>query len=211
MTWLMAATAALVAAAVVVLAVPRVRVADPEAPSFAALATPAAAGAVGLATLACALVINTGHPGWALWWPYLALGAPLVYVDLRTTWLPRRLNSLAACGMAVGGVAVTFEDWRLAVSALVGSLAAGAFLHLIWRFTRGLGFGDVRLGFLVGGVAGPGGPTAWVTALLLGTVLGAMHGIGHAVWAKGGTDRPQHFPYGPALWLGPVLASAIAG
>lgn len=211
MTWLMAATAALVAACMMALAVPRVRVDDPEAPSFEALATPGGAVAAGLTALGCALLVTTPLHGWTLWWPYLALGAPLIYVDLRTTWLPRRLNAVAAGAMALGGVALVALDWRLAVAAALGSLAAGAFFHLAWRFTGGLGFGDVRLGFLVGAVAGLGGPTAWVTGLLIGTVLGALHGVGHALWARRSAERPQHFPYGPALWLGPVIASAIAG
>ncbi|WP_143028165.1 prepilin peptidase [Tessaracoccus flavus] len=211
MMWEPAVGAALLAVAVLAWVVPRVRVADPEAPDFASLSTPWSWIAIAATTLLAGLVAGVEPLHWMLWLPYLGLGAPLVYVDLRTTWLPKRLHWLAAAGMAAGWIAVALTDWRTAVAAAAGAAAAGLFLYTAWRVTAALGFGDVRLAFLVGAVAGLGGASGWAASLLAGTVLGAVHGIAHALWARRDRARPAHFPYGPALWLGPIVAQAIAG
>ena len=138
------------------------------------------------------------------------LGAPLVAVDLRTTFLPRRLHYVALAGVTAGGAALAVVSPRAALGAAVGAAAAFAFFSLAWRLTTNLGFGDVRLALLIGAVAGHAGVAAWTTALLAGTVLGALHGIGHALWARRDPERPQHFAYGPALWLGPIVAALWA-
>ena len=51
------------------------------------------------------------------------------------------------------------------------------------------------------------GLQAWTTALLAGTLIGAGWAIVHAL--RGRASEP--FPYGPSLWLGPVVAAALAG
>ena len=212
MTMAWAAGAAVVAAAVWALAVPRVRVDDPEAPDLAALVTARSALVVGVAALACGLALWREPPtAWLLWGPYLALGAPLVAVDARTTFLPRRLHYVVVIGMGVGGIVLAVIAPGAALGALVGAIAAFAFFYVAWRLTANLGFGDVRLVLLIGAVAGQSGVTAWTTALLAGTVLGALHGIGHALWARRDPERAPHFAYGPALWLGPIVAASVAG
>ena len=211
MIWGLAVGAALLAAVIVGGVLRKVRIDDPEAPNFRALATwrgALAVAAVGFAVM----VFLGGQPALHLpvWFAYVGLGLPLVYVDLRTTWLPKKLHWLAAGGMAAAILVLVVVEWRLAVGPTLGSLAAGTLLYLAWRMTSTLGFGDVRLGFLVGAVAALGGATGWAYGLLAGTILGALHGIGHALWARRDPARPQHFPYGPALWLGPVIAAIAA-
>lgn len=210
--WEPAVGAALLAVAVLALVVPRIRIAEPGAPDFASLSTPRSCVVLAATTLAAGLAI-TGVEAlhWTLWLPYLGLGAPLAYVDLKTTWLPRRLHLIAAGGMTTGGIALALTDWRAAVAAGVGAAAAGVFLYAAWRITGALGFGDVRLAFLVGAVAGLGGASGWAASLLAGTALGALHGMAHTVWARRDKARPAYFPYGPALWLGPIVAQVIAG
>lgn len=212
MIWWRAAAVAIIAALVMTAWVPRVRIADPEAPDFARYAGARSSAMVAVVAAAAAVALwRVPAAHWWLWAPYLALGAPLAYVDLRTTWLPKALHWPAAGAMALGALALVLVDWRLAAAAAFGSLAAGAFFYVAWRLSRALGFGDVRLAFLVGAVAGPAGASGWTSALLIGTVLGALHGVAHALWAGRQADRPQHFAYGPALWLGPIVATAIAG
>ena len=211
MTMAWAAGAAVVAAAVWALLVPRITVDDPEAPDLAALVTARSTLIVGVAALACGLALWREPPtAWLLWGPYLGLGAPLVAVDLRTTFLPRRLHYVALAGVTAGGAALAVVSPRAALGAAVGAAAAFAFFSLAWRLTTNLGFGVVRLALLIGAVAGHAGVAAWTTALLAGTVLGALHGIGHALWARRDPERPQHFAYGPALWLGPIVAALWA-
>lgn len=212
MTMAGAAGAAVVAALLWGLLVPRIRIDDPEAPDLAALVSWRSALLVGVVALACGLALWREAPAaWLLWAPYLAVGAPLAAVDLRTTFLPRRLHHVALVGMAAGGVALAVVAPGAALGALVGAIAAFAFFYVAWRLTANLGFGDVRLALLIGAVAGQSGVTAWTTALLAGTVLGALHGIGHALWARRDPERAPHFAYGPALWLGPIVAAAILG
>ena len=192
--------------------VPRIRIDDPEAPDLTALVTARSTLAIALAAVAVAAMVTWLEPSYRLWlWaPYVALGLPLVTVDLRTTFLPKRLNALVTAAMAVGLVPLTVADWRAGVGATLGAAGAFLFFYAAWRLSPTLGFGDVRLALLIGAVSGQAGVGTWTTALLGGTVLGALHGIGHAVWARGGASRPQHFPFGPALWLGPVVASVVS-
>lgn len=182
------------------------------APDYRALASPLdTLGAAALALLAGLLVL----PGLAaahlpMWVAYLGAGCALVWVDLRSTWLPRRLNQLCLAQVALGLVALAAVDWRAALAGLVGGAAALALFHLVWRLGTGFGYGDVRLAALVGTVAGAHGLQHWLTSILAGTLVGAVWAVAHAV-ANRGRDAPAHFPYGPSLWLGPVLAGWLSG
>lgn len=210
-----------VAAAALALLVPRLPAPtdaeDGSGPNYAALATPTAAVGIFLATFAATLALWLVPPVlWPLWVPYLALGAPLVYVDLRTTYLPKRLNDLALCAMSIGLVVVALSH---PVSALVAALGGVAFLglfFLVWRFSRSFGFGDVRLTALVGAVAAATDVDpmhtgyTWFLAVFLGTFFGAIAAV---TWALVRRRRGGHayFAYGPWLWLGPVAAVALSG
>ena len=96
------------------------------------------------------------------------------------------------------------------LTALLSGAAVATFFYLFWRFNPALGFGDVRLAGLVGAVAGQSGVFEAAVAVLAGTLLGACHGIAHTVWASRHPGRPKHFPYGPALWAGPLVASTFS-
>ncbi|NHB84008.1 prepilin peptidase [Tessaracoccus sp. HDW20] len=201
---------AVAAACVWALVVPRLRIDDEDAPDLAALVTPRSTAVVAVTALAAALillVVPAGHR-W-VWVGYLAVGVPLVGVDLRTTFLPARLNWAAAAAMAVGLLVVGVRSPMTAVSSLLGALAVAAFLYVVWRFSSGLGFGDVRLGLLIGAVAGLSGASAVGVALFAGTLLGALHGVGHLLWAGRDPARPREFPYGPALYAGAFVAALL--
>lgn len=210
MTWLTALGVVAVAISVWVVIVPRIRIDDPEAPDLASLVTRRSAmliAAVAALSTVVLWFIPTAHH-W-LWASYLAVGLPLVAVDLRTTFLPKRLNHVAGAAMVAGLIPLTISDWRAGVGAVIGAAGALLFFYAAWRVSSSLGFGDVRLALLIGAVSGQAGLTTWMTALLAGTVLGALHGIGHAVWARGHENRPAHFAFGPALWVGPLVAALI--
>ena len=83
---------------------------------------------------------------------------------------------------------------------------ATAFFWVVWRFSNGLGFGDVRLAGLLGVVAGTQGPGFVVWTFVLGTFTGAVWGL-VLRWRRK-ADGP--FPYGPALLIGPLLALVIS-
>lgn len=145
---------------------------------------------------------------WPAWAGLVALGTLLGLIDLRTGFLPLRLSWLATGFSAAGVLASAWlrADWTvLAMSAVAGAVAA-AFFWLVWRFSSGFGFGDVRLAGLIGIVAGSSGPQLAFWSFLIGTVIGAAWGI--LLRLRRQADGP--FPYGPALLLGPLVAVAFS-
>lgn len=146
------------------------------------------------------------------WWAWASSGLVLVVVDLATTYLPIRLHWWAAALTLLGvGVALVREpSWGLLGSTLGGAAVATGFFWLVWRFSGQFGFGDVRLAFPLGALAGLHGWSGWFVALLAGTALGAIHGLVVTGWRR---THPSGlgaaFPYGPALWCGPWAALAV--
>lgn len=191
--------------------VPRIRIDDPEAPDLSLLATGRSAVPVGLATLAASQTLWVIPGGqWWLWGAYLSFGVPLVSVDLLTTFLPARLTWLTLLAMCVATVPAAVAEPTILAPMAIGSAGVFVFLYLAWRFSGQLGFGDVRLGALIGAVSGTLGATGVAWALVAGTGLGAIHAIGHLLWARRDPSRPRHLPYGPALFTGPLIAAVLA-
>ena len=186
--------------------------ADEPPPDYRALAsTRDALGVLALSVLAALLVLpGLPDPQLISWVGYLGAGAALVWVDLRTTWLPRVLNHLCLAQVALGVGWVAISDWRGAVAAVIGGLAALGLFHVVWALGSGFGYGDVRLAAIIGVVAGAAGWQQWLMSFLLGTLIGACWGVVHWLRSRS-SGSPPHFAYGPALWLGPVAAFAISG
>jgi leader peptidase (prepilin peptidase)/N-methyltransferase len=142
---------------------------------------------------------------WPAWSAFIIGGVWLAVIDARTGLLPRRLNWISYAAVAAGVVAAAFGlGWMVLAHAVIGSLLAGGVLWLIWRFTR-LGFGDVRLGCLIGLVSGTSGPIQAMLAIGLGATLGVIQGL---------LRKKQEYPFGPALVAGAILAvplGAIVG
>lgn len=147
-------------------------------------------------------------PYWAVWAPLATIGSLLAAIDLRTTFLPLRLNHLAlALSLAGAGIAAWSQGaWQPLAGSLAGAVGAAAFFWIAWRLSRGtLGFGDVRLAGLIGAVTGAHGLVLLVWAFLLGTACGAVW----ALVARVRRGPRAEFPYGPALLLGPFLALVV--
>ncbi|MFD0867081.1 hypothetical protein ACFQ06_14870, partial [Tessaracoccus lubricantis] len=145
MTWFTALAVVAMSLAVWLVALPRVRVADPDAPRFGALVSRRSTmwvGATAAAVSGVLWLVPAAHH-W-LWVPYLAVGVPLVAVDVLTTFLPKQLNHLGGLLMLAGLVPLGLADWRAAAGAVVGGAAALAFFYLAGRVAATLGFGDVR-------------------------------------------------------------------
>lgn len=112
-----------------------------------------------------------------------------------------------------GAVITSAAPWLTAggeslVWILLGSLVYGASCALAWWF-GGLGFGDVKLAFLLGAAAGTAGFAVVVVAMSLGVVgafLGGLGRLAHVACSRGGAVyRGRGIPIGPALivsfWL----------
>ncbi|MBB1571822.1 MAG: prepilin peptidase [Propionibacterium sp.] len=179
--------------------------ADPP-PDYTALARPWDAVLLGIVAFGSACALWRVPPvQLPLWFGYLGAGGALVWVDLKTTWLPKRLHWVATAQVGAGLALVACASPGVAASAIAGAFAASGLLWLVWRFSRSFGFGDVRLGLLVGATAGSMGLQPWGLALVSGTLIGALWALIHAL--RGRASEP--FPYGPALWLGPLAAAIL--
>ncbi|RMB59649.1 A24 family peptidase [Tessaracoccus antarcticus] len=215
MTWLAALLCAVSAALHLACVVPRLTeppTAEGEpAPGYATLVSARAILLLGGSVMALAHVLHrVPAEQWGVWFGYLGAGAALVWVDLRTTWLPLTLHRICAAQVVMGLAYVAVKDWPTALGSVAGGCAAYGLFHLVWRFSATFGYGDVRLAGTVGAMGALWGLEGWLLSLLCGTLIGAIWGIAHTL-ARRGTQHAAHFPYGPALWLGPVVAAAVSG
>jgi leader peptidase (prepilin peptidase) / N-methyltransferase len=111
------------------------------------------------------------------------------------------------------GVLAGWPDAGLSLAnALLGALAGGGSLWLVgwlWERVRGveaMGFGDVKMMFMVGAYLG--WPLTLVT-LFLGVVAGALTGVG-LMLRRGERDMRMMLPFGIFLGAG-AFASLLAG
>ena len=149
------------------------------------------------------------HDSWAL--PaFLVFGVALVAltaIDLETYLLPNRIVfPLAGAGAALLALAAAMDDtWSAYLRALLGGVVGfGAFVVLFALSPRSLGFGDVKLAFVLGMYL------AWIGwgELGLGLFLGFLYGalIGLALLVTRVRGRKDHLPFGPFLAAGAVTA-----
>lgn len=195
-------------------------------PPYATLSTRGHLLALMAASLGCQMVSRLDAAALApVWTVYGSAVLVLVWVDARTTWLPRSLTWLCAAEVLAAFLVVALRRpggrAQLAVAdllvALGGGLAAMALFWVIWRISHaGIGFGDVRLALIVGMVAASGGSGQWWLALMLSSLTGVLWALLHGrLRARRGSrpDRPgggKEFAYGPALWCGPYLALLLS-
>ncbi len=141
---------------------------------------------------------------------YLVFFASLVaitFIDLDHYIIPNRVlypSLFIAIPLLVVAAAAQGE-WRHLERAIIGAASAWAFfliLHLI--SPRGMGFGDVRLSFLLGLFLG------WLDLrhVFLGVFFGFLLGsiVGLVLLALRRRGRKDHIPFGPFLAAGAVIA-----
>lgn len=139
--------------------------------------------------------------------PYLWLVvvlAAVAFIDLRIWlipwWMPwagAAVGFVLICAMSVLLGAPGAVMW-----ALVGGVGSFLLFFLLWLVAPGkLGFGDVRLMFLLGMFLGWIHPLFPIYGLLFGSLIGLAMGLGSVV-----VDKGTRFPFGPALALGGLLA-----
>lgn len=191
----------------------------PARPACRACGTPMARWYLAV-DVACGVVgaVVVGTVGWsAALVPLLALATGLVAVattDLLVMRIPTRFvwSTLAAVITGAGYVALVDGPGRRLAGLVVGGAVVGGFLLVLHLISpRSLGFGDVRLGTLVGAAVGwsawrpdhavVGSVQGAANALLLAGLVGAVAGGVLLVIRR--RDRP--FPFGPALALGGMV------
>jgi len=153
------------------------------------------------------------HDSWAL--PaFLVLAAALpalALIDLEHLRLPNRIvypvTAAVAALLALGSLAD--DDLGALTRALAaGACSFGAFLVLHLLSPRSLGFGDVKLVFVLGLALGWLGWGELAGGMFLAFLSGAVVGLALVVLA--GRDRRAHLSFGPFLAAG-TLAVVVWG
>jgi leader peptidase (prepilin peptidase) / N-methyltransferase len=140
---------------------------------------------------------------------FLVLAAGLValsVIDFEHFLLPNRIVYPLAVGtLALLALAAVGDDaWAAFGRAVLGGVAAAAALgalHLV--SPRSMGFGDVKLAFVLGLVLGWLGWSELVLGLFCGFLAGAVVGI--ALIALRNRGRKDHLPFGPFLAFGTMV------
>jgi leader peptidase (prepilin peptidase)/N-methyltransferase len=167
--------------------------------------------AIGTGALFAGLAARLGS-SWAL--PaYFVLAAGLVAlsaIDLRHYILPNRIVfPLAGVSIVLLGLAAAADDdpdsFLRALACGAGALLAFTALHVI--SPRAMGFGDVKLSFVLGLDLGWLGVGETLLGLFLGFVYGAV--IGLVLIATRLRSRKDHVPFGPLLAAGALTAVLI--
>ena len=138
---------------------------------------------------------------------FAALGVALSVIDLDVRRLPDQLvlPSYPVLALLLAGAAWWGGDWWALLRAVSGGAALFAFYFAVaFLHPAGLGFGDVKLAGLVGGVlTWLSWPTLAVGAFA-GLLLGAIVGV--ALIATGRAGRKTAVPFGPFMIAGALLA-----
>jgi leader peptidase (prepilin peptidase)/N-methyltransferase len=146
---------------------------------------------------------------------YLVLAAALValsVIDLRLFLLPNRIVfPLTGASIVLLGLGALAEGEAGAFGrALLGagaSFVVFALLHVV--SPRSMGFGDVKLAFVLGLFLGYLGWGEVVLGLFLGFFYGAVIGI--ALILTGVRTRKDHVPFGPFLAAGTITVILVGG
>jgi len=168
-------------------------------------------------TAAIALVLG-GLAGAAAAWTallpafaWLALTAtPLVVIDFEHHRLPNRLVVAAAVGSGAFGLlaAGVRDDWNSLLHAVEGAAAVFVVLFLLaFLAPRSFGYGDVKLGGVLGGYLGWFGWLDVYYGIFGGFLIGAVVGV--VLMATRRASLKTALAFGPMLVLGTLLVLAF--
>jgi leader peptidase (prepilin peptidase)/N-methyltransferase len=173
--------------------------------------------------MAAAFAASVAHLGWsaptaAILFLVAAL-VTLAAVDLRVYRIPDRINFPS---MGIGFAAIVVASLVAGEPGTIVGAAIGGFLYASMLFLahlispRGMGWGDVKLAWLMGFFLGwrghePGGATELLLgplrAVLLGAALGSILGVvSGGAYAIARRSTKVVFPYGPSLAVGCTIA-----
>jgi leader peptidase (prepilin peptidase)/N-methyltransferase len=138
---------------------------------------------------------------------FAAVGTALAVIDLDWRRLP---NAIVLPSYPVVAVLLTLSaawehDWWALARAAIGAAALFAFFFtLAYAHPAGMGFGDVKLAGILGGVLGYLSWSALVIGAFAGFLLGAVVGVALIVSRHGG--RKTAIPFGPFMIAGVLVA-----
>lgn len=138
------------------------------------------------------------------------VGAPLIVIDFEHHRLPNRLVFVLALGApALAAVAALDRAaWHPFVRAALGAAAVFAVLFLlVFIAPKSFGYGDVKLGGILGGYLGWFGWTYVYYGIFGGFLLGALAAVGLLVGRR--ATMKTAIPFGPSLILGALVVLAF--
>jgi prepilin signal peptidase PulO-like enzyme (type II secretory pathway) len=142
-----------------------------------------------------------------VWWLLLLVGLmALTVYDLRWYLLPIRiLYPSGVAGFVMTFIAVINADSpaRAILNAVLAVAIGGGIFYVLFQVSKGkwIGGGDVKLGWLLGLVAGT--PGRAVLFIFIGSVLGSLVSV--PLLANGRMKRSSVIPFGPFLIAGLVI------
>lgn len=163
-------------------------------------------GAVGWRLLA--LDLGAAAPAY-LW--FVSVGVALALIDLDLRRLPNAIVLPSYPVLAVlltAASAIRGEWWPLARAGLGTAVLFGFYLLLVLAYPAGMGWGDVKLAGVLGGMLGYLSWSALLVGAFGGFVLGAAAGV--LVMSAGRGGRRTALPFGPFMIAGALLAIFVA-
>jgi leader peptidase (prepilin peptidase)/N-methyltransferase len=165
---------------------------------------------VALPLLMVAMVF--GVPSLWVWPAYAVFTISMVLLtvtDLDTKLIPNRIlgPSIVACAVLLFVGWVFDRDAGSMIRSVLGALAYFFAMYVLALIARGgLGFGDVKLAFLIGMMTGFLGWGPVLVAGILGFVIGGV--VSLALVVSGRLTRKDAIPFGPFMVAAGLVATA---
>jgi leader peptidase (prepilin peptidase)/N-methyltransferase len=142
---------------------------------------------------------------------FVAIGVALTMIDIDTKRLPNKivLPSQVVIAILLTIATVSSGDWWALARAGIGAAALFAFyLALVLIYPAGMGYGDVKLAFILGAILAYLSWRTFGVGAFGGFLLGAVGGI--VLMATGRGNRKSAIPYGPYMIVAAMLAIFVA-
>lgn len=130
---------------------------------------------------------------------FAAIGVALALIDLDVRRLPNVIV-LPSYGVLAALLAIDWDPGALLRAAIGAAVLFGFFFAVAMAAPGGMGFGDVKLAGVVGGMAAYLSWGTLLTGAFLAFLLGAVAGI--LLMAASRAGRKSALPFGPFLILG---------
>jgi prepilin signal peptidase PulO-like enzyme (type II secretory pathway) len=146
-----------------------------------------------------------------LWLMFLVGFVALAVYDIRWYLLPDKVV-FPLMGLAVVWVVGSWAlggSWRDAAGSIAGALVVGGLFFALHEMSKGkwIGFGDVKLGLLLGLLAG--GAVEGCLLLFFASFIGVL--ISVPLFVIGRANRKTQLPFGPLLLAGTVIVVLFSG
>jgi prepilin signal peptidase PulO-like enzyme (type II secretory pathway) len=142
-----------------------------------------------------------------VWWLILLVGlVALTVYDLKWFLLPNRIlypSGVAAFIMTLIAIINASSPATALLNAILAVAIGGGIFYVLFQASKGkwIGGGDVKLGWLLGLVAGT--PGRAVLFIFIGSVLGSLVSV--PLLANGRMKRTSVIPFGPFLIAGLII------